>query len=75
MRAECLDWLLIVVRGHLEQVLQTYVEHYNGHRPTGTSGWNRRFDGRPTAITRDQRRVDRRGRLGGLLYEYHRQAA
>ena len=33
VRAECLDWLLIVGRGHLEQVLRMYVEHYNGHRP------------------------------------------
>ncbi len=33
VRAECLDWLLIVGRGHLEQVLRTYVEHYNVHRP------------------------------------------
>ena len=33
VRAECLDWLLIVGRGHLEQVLRVYVEHYNVHRP------------------------------------------
>ena len=32
MRAECLDWLLIVGRGHLEQVLRVYVQHYNAHR-------------------------------------------
>jgi hypothetical protein len=32
-RAECLDWLLIVGRSHLEQVLRVYVEHYNSHRP------------------------------------------
>jgi putative transposase len=33
VRAECLDWLLIVGRGHLEQVLRVYVEHDNRHRP------------------------------------------
>jgi putative transposase len=33
VRAECLDWLLIIGRGHLEQVLRVYVEHYNAHRP------------------------------------------
>jgi len=32
-RAECLDWLLIVGRAHLEQVLRVYVDHYNTHRP------------------------------------------
>jgi transposase InsO family protein len=33
VRAECLDGLLIVSRGHLEQVLRVYVPHYNRHRP------------------------------------------
>jgi len=35
VRAECLDWLLILSRGHLEQVLRVYVRHDNSHRPTG----------------------------------------
>jgi putative transposase len=33
IRAECLDWLLIVSRGHLEYVLRVLVGHYNRHRP------------------------------------------
>jgi transposase InsO family protein len=33
VRTECLDWLLIVGRSHLEQVLRIYVQHYNRHRP------------------------------------------
>jgi putative transposase len=33
VRAECLDWLLILGRGQLEQVLRIYVQHYNCHRP------------------------------------------
>jgi transposase InsO family protein len=33
VRAECLDWLLIISRGHLEQALRIYVEHSNRHRP------------------------------------------
>jgi putative transposase len=28
IRSECLDWLLILNRRHLEHVLRTYVEHY-----------------------------------------------
>ena len=32
-RAECLDWLLIANRRHLERVLRTFVGHYNRHRP------------------------------------------
>jgi putative transposase len=33
VRAECLDWLLIVGRRHLETVLRTYTDHYNCERP------------------------------------------
>jgi transposase InsO family protein len=33
VRAECLDWLPIVNRRHLERVLRTYVHHYNTQRP------------------------------------------
>ena len=32
VRAECLDWMLILGRRHLDRVLRTYVEHYDGHR-------------------------------------------
>jgi putative transposase len=33
VRGECLDRLLIVGRGHLEQDLRIYVAHYSTHRP------------------------------------------
>jgi transposase InsO family protein len=33
VRAECLDWLLILNRRHIERVLRTVVDHYNRHRP------------------------------------------
>jgi transposase InsO family protein len=33
VRAECLDWLLIVNRSHLKRVLRTFVEPYNTQRP------------------------------------------
>jgi putative transposase len=39
VRAECLDWLLIVSRRHLAQVLRVYVAHYNAHRPP-PSAWS-----------------------------------
>jgi putative transposase len=76
VRAECLDWLLIPGRGGLQQVLRVYVEHYNVHRPRQAL----RLEppdapAGPTVISDDQRRVYRRDRLGGLLHEYHRQAA
>jgi hypothetical protein len=33
VRAECLDWTLILGRRHLERVLRTYAAHYNQARP------------------------------------------
>jgi putative transposase len=33
IRAECLDWLLIVGRGHLDRILRSYVAPYDRHRP------------------------------------------
>jgi putative transposase len=33
VRNECLDWLLIIGRRHLEHVLRIYIQHYNHERP------------------------------------------
>ena len=33
VRRECLDRLSIANRRHLERILRTFVDHYNGHRP------------------------------------------
>jgi transposase InsO family protein len=42
VRAECLDWLLIVNRRHLERVLRVFVEHYNTEGRTARSTSNHR---------------------------------
>jgi putative transposase len=74
VRAECLDWLLILGRRHLERVLRCYTEHYNRERPHRALALvppEPVDSGRPpTAGT-----VQRRDRLGGLIHEYHRAAA
>jgi putative transposase len=76
VRAECLDWRLIVGRGHLEQVLRVYVEHYNAHRPHRALGLEPPdAPAGPAARSEDQGHVHRRDRLGGLLHEYHGQQA
>jgi transposase InsO family protein len=70
VRRECLDWLLIVNRRHLEHVLRVFVDHYNAHRP------HRSLDLAPPAAIGHQRHVayppdlKRRDRLGGLIHEY-----
>jgi putative transposase len=76
VRVECLDWLLITGRGHLEQVLWVYVEHYNSHRPHRALGLEPPAPpAGPTVISGNRRRVHRRDLLGGLLHEYYRPAA
>jgi putative transposase len=76
VRAECLDWLLVLGRAHLEQILRVYAEHYNAHRP------HRALRLEPplqqaglTAVGEDQpARVQRHDLLGGLIHEYRRAA-
>jgi putative transposase len=41
-RRECLDWLLIVNRRHLERVLRVFVDHYNCTGRTARSTSHRR---------------------------------
>jgi putative transposase len=74
VRAECLDWLLIIGRRHLETVLHTYTAHYNGERPHRAlallSPDSTNADPPPSGGE-----IKRRDRLGGLIHEYHRAAA
>jgi putative transposase len=74
VRAECLDWLLILDRRHLERVLRLYTTHYNGERPH--RGLALLPPQPPTAATTATgHKIKRRDRLGGLIHEYHRAAA
>jgi putative transposase len=74
VRAECLDWLLIVGRRHLETVLRIYTAHYNRERPHRGLALlppdSTNADPRPSG-----EEIKRRDRLGGLIHEYHRAAA
>jgi putative transposase len=76
VRAECLDWLLIVGRGHLEQALRIYVRHYNQHRPHRAVGLEPPNPSAAPTLVGDPRRarVRRRDLLGGVLHEYQRAA-
>ena len=68
VRRECLDWLLILNRRHLEHVLRVFVDHYNTHRPHRSLELTP-----PDAILRPispSRDVERRDRLGELIHEY-----
>ncbi|HEY8776679.1 MAG TPA: integrase core domain-containing protein [Gaiellaceae bacterium] len=74
VRSECLDWLLILNRRHLEYVLRVYTDHYDGQRP------HRALDLRPPQAPSVSERpacgaIHRRDRLGGLIHEYYLAAA
>jgi putative transposase len=77
VRAECLDWLLILNRRHLERVLRVFVDHYGHHRPHRALNLNPPNHERSTlrALTAaEPERINRRDRLGGLIHEYNRAA-
>jgi len=73
VRAECLDWLLILGRRHLEHTLRIYTTHYNRERP------HRALRLQPPAtIERSAtaaHAIERRDLLGGLIHEYQPAAA
>ncbi len=78
VRQECLDWVLIWGRRHLERILSEYVRHYNDERPHRGLALRppRGIDigvapGRVTAAVS----VGRQDRLGGLVHEYYQVAA
>jgi transposase InsO family protein len=77
VRAECLDWLLIVGRGHLERVLRVYLRHYNRHRPHRALMLQAPdLPARLAILGEDDQdsAVHRGDLLGGLLHEYRRAA-
>ncbi|HEX9312929.1 MAG TPA: integrase core domain-containing protein [Actinomycetota bacterium] len=69
--AECLDWVLVLGRRHLQRVHATYVKHYNEQRPHRAR--ELRPPARPPASPGSDPRTGRVGRrdlLGGLIHEY-----
>jgi putative transposase len=77
VRAECLDWTLVLGRRHLLRLLRVYVRHYNQQRPHRSLAL-----AVPEPEAREQsspqvnpREVRRRDVLGGLIHEYHEVAA
>ena len=75
VRAECLDWLLILGPRQLERVMRVFVEHYNAERPHRALGRCPPARVEPTPPRPSGAAVKRRDRLGGLLHEYYLAAA
>ena len=75
VREECLDYLLVFGRGHLEAIVREYVAHYNERRPHRslallTPNVPRTDRASPPAFDPARRDV-----LGGVIHEYYRSAA
>jgi transposase InsO family protein len=63
-------------RRHLEQLLTTYVKHYNEERPHRSLGLEAPGGPQPLrALSPKPSEIGRRDRLGGLIHEYYRKAA
>jgi hypothetical protein len=72
VRADCLDWLLILNRRHVERVLRTRVDHYDHEQPHPGLGLQPP-DPDPARLAQAAAgEIRRRDRLGGLIHEYHR---
>jgi transposase len=66
---ECLDWLLILGRRHLEHLLRTYSAHYNEERPhRGLALLSPAGSNKPNK--RSANTIERYDLLGGLIHEY-----
>ena len=70
LRADCLDWTLILGPRHLDRVLRTYVEHYNQKRPHRGLELLAPQVALPVAEVGVVPDVQRRDLLGGLIHEY-----
>ena len=75
VRTECLDWLLIRNRRHLERVLAVYLEHYAFGRPHRSLDLQTPLRARRPPDRRSRvEHIERVDRLGGLIHEYRHAA-
>jgi putative transposase len=73
-RRECLEHLLILGGRHLERLLREFTGHYNAERPH--RGLRLTRPSPPTSSSSfGSGAIRRRDRLGGMIHEYHREAA
>jgi transposase InsO family protein len=71
VRTECLDWMLVFGRRHLEWVLRSYTAHYNEARPhRGLNLKPPEPQPEPAPWPAQGVRVRTRTVLGGLTHEY-----
>jgi putative transposase len=70
LRADCLDWTLILSSRHLDRILRSYVKHYNQKRPHRALQLLAPESAVPLAEFDNAPDIERRDLLGGLIHEY-----
>jgi len=75
VRTECLDWVLVLGRHHLNGILHEYIRHYNEQRPHRGLDLGVPVPSETAAVTPPSFQVNRHDILGGLIHEYFPQAA
>jgi transposase InsO family protein len=73
IKEECLSRAILLGEGHLHVVVHEYVEHY--HRERNQQGLDNQLLERVPPPENLAAEVHRRGRIGGLLDNYHRETA
>jgi hypothetical protein len=74
-RRECLDWILVLGRRHLERILRSYVAHYNRGKPHRGISLGVPDGTEPSMLGVSPLEVRRIDVLGGLIHEYEGAAA
>jgi putative transposase len=75
VHTECLDWLLIGNRRHLEHALAVHIQHYNSGRPHRGIGLQVPLPTAQSPASADRgQQIERVDRLGGLIHEYRHAA-
>ena len=75
IRAECLDWTLILGRRQLDQTLRIYAEHHNRQRPHRAIRLATPLGLARLPVPVSPHDVRRRDLLGGLIHDYDGTAA
>ncbi len=75
LQNECLNRFIVMGTGHLDHLVEEYLEHYNSERPHSGIGYRvPDWNGQPMKLPGRDGEVRCRTRLGGVLRNYEKAA-